>query len=104
MACSLSPLYIRQGTGADGREAHGQRHPLVWSQLAPAHLDEAHAAHVCRQVEDMLAAFANLLAVLIEPQVNQVEFVAELLLLQHEKHKGMSAHVQRQGRPPSAYA
>lgn len=48
-------------------------------------LDEAHAAHVCCKVEHMVAAVADLLAVLKQAQVHQVELVAELVLLLEQR-------------------
>ena len=45
-------------------------------------LDEAHATHICCQVENMLTASDDLSAVVIDTQVDQVEFVAEHFLLQ----------------------
>jgi hypothetical protein len=45
-------------------------------------LNKAHAAHVCRQVEDMIAPSHHLLAVVKHPQVHKVELVTEDLLLQ----------------------
>ena len=44
-------------------------------------LDEAHAAHVGGQVERVVAAGHDLLAVLEQAQVHEVELVAELILL-----------------------
>jgi hypothetical protein len=45
-------------------------------------LDEAHASHISCQVEYVVTALADLLAVVKEPEVHQVELVAELVLLQ----------------------
>ena len=42
----------------------------------------ARTAHVSGEVEDVLAALDNLLAVVVDAQVHQVELIAEGLLLQ----------------------
>lgn len=44
-------------------------------------LDEAHASHVCRQVEHVVAALHHLVAVVRHAQVNQDELIAEHILL-----------------------
>ena len=44
-------------------------------------LDEAHAAHVCRQVEHMLTTSDDLFAIIIDPQIDQVKLVTEHFLL-----------------------
>lgn len=48
-------------------------------------LDKAHTAHICCQVEDVLAALADLLAVVEHAEVDQVELIAELGLLQGQR-------------------
>ena len=44
--------------------------------------DSARTAHVSSEVEDVLAALDNLLAVVVYTEVHQVEFITEHLLLQ----------------------
>ena len=44
-------------------------------------LDEAHAAHVCCQIEHVLASLANLLAVVKHAQINEMELITEDILL-----------------------
>ena len=40
-----------------------------------------HAAHVSREVEDLVASRHDLLAVVVDAEVDEVELVAKLLLL-----------------------
>ncbi len=61
-------------------------------------LDEAHATHICCQVENMLTPSDDLFAVVIDAQVNQMELVAEHFLLQ--KYHGFRSLV-RQSSPLS---
>ena len=56
-------------------------------------LDEAHATHICCQVENMLTASDDLFAVVIDAQVNQVELIAEHCLLQ--KFRGFCSLVNQ---------
>ena len=57
-------------------------HSVVVHDDTVVGLDESHASHISRHVENMLTRLYYLLAVVIHPQVNQVELIAEHLLLQ----------------------
>ena len=56
-------------------------HGVVVHDHGVVALNEAHASHVGRQVEDMVSALTHFLAVLKDTQVDEVKLVAENLLL-----------------------
>jgi hypothetical protein len=56
-------------------------HSVVVEDDRVVGLDESHAAHVRRQVEDMVAPSHHLFAVVKHPQIHEVKLVAEDLLL-----------------------
>lgn len=59
-------------------------HGVVVEDHGVVGLDEAHATHVCCQVEHVVAALTHLLAVVKQAQVHKVELVAKLVLLMVE--------------------
>ena len=58
-----------------------RNHRVVIHDHGVIGLDETHAAHVCCQVEYMINTFADLLAVVENPKVNENELVTEHVLL-----------------------
>lgn len=75
---SHAPLHANLPRRLQHVEGH---HGVVVHDDRVVGLDEAHAAHVRSQVEHVLAACGNLLAVVKDAQVNQVELIAERVLL-----------------------
>lgn len=78
MSTGVAPLDTSLACGL--QHAIGD-HGVVEQDHRVVGLDKAHAAHVRGQVEDVLAAFDNLLAVFEQAQVDQLEFIAKHLLL-----------------------
>lgn len=73
-----APLDVGLAGGLDHVEGD---HGVVVHNDGVVALDEAHAAHVGGEVEDVVAAVAHLLAVVKHAQVHEDELVAEHLLL-----------------------
>jgi len=79
---SLSaPLAVALACCLQHVEGH---HGVIVEDDSVVGLDEAHASHVCREVENVVASGHNFLAVLEHAQVHQVELVTESLLLTDE--------------------
>ena len=57
-------------------------HGVVVHDDTVIRLNEAHASHVCCQVEYMLTTLDDFAAIVIHSEIHQVEFVTEDFLLQ----------------------
>jgi hypothetical protein len=79
---SFTPLNVILASSLHYVEAD---HGVIVENYRVVRLDKAHATHICSQIEDMVASFADLLAVIKDTEINQMKLVAEQLLLQGKK-------------------
>ncbi len=74
-----------------------RNHHIVIKDDRVVRLDEAHATHVRSQVEHMVAALADFLAIFKNAQIHEVKLIAELTFLQapYVKHGSEHTHLDR---------
>ena len=87
------PSEQRSPSGVSALPSAGQGTRVCWSCHTATQAPEKacwaqqRTAHVSGEVEDVLAALDNLLAVVVDPEVHQMELIAERLLLQNSTRR-----------------
>lgn len=74
------PLDVCDSRGFHNVEAY---HGVVVHDNAMVGLDEAHSTHIGSKIEDVITAFDDRLAVIVQSQIYKVELMAEHILLRH---------------------
>ena len=74
------PLPLNLALTSSLKDIEGDHGVVVHDDRVVA-LDEAHAAHIRCQIEDMVSSLADFLAVIENAQIHQVELMTEDLLL-----------------------